>query len=493
MTETGSRRSVRPNPPMHDGRSSVQPPSGSVFPKSEPPSGALASEDFLYHLHRGSEFLQDSQVDKAKEELESALRLQPRDVEGQGLLGIVYFRLGLYPRAIDIYEKISSILPHEIAPKVNLALCYLKTGQISQSRHVLEEVLAREPEHRRAWAYLGLILQKQADYGRAKSAFEKAGQVAMADRMRRLEEQAQSSADLLHENRPLELRNAAEGAFHELEFGETPFLAAESAEAGADPSGSGRWKSIELGEEQLPQPARLPSSALAAAPENELTSEYVDAHRARSAVLPMPLASYLREHRLSRPLTRQAALIDEGTVQLSLFRPFAIRANGIRAAILTRDTWGESRLGRCIRAHEIDETLGGAEDPMVSVLVEGEMIARAPNQKLSLLELHDESLTVKEAHVFGFDQQLRYECTRVDLDGSEPLPMLEISGKGLVVMRWATLPRTLAVGERCNLIRGEALAGWTGRIVASPIDAADAPGKLRGFVSLTGEGQILVV
>src|SRR5258708_22018536 len=71
-----------------------------------PPSSNFDGEDFLFHLYRGSELLQDNCVSEAKEELELALRVQPQDIEGQGLLAVVYFRLGLYPRAIEIYEDI---------------------------------------------------------------------------------------------------------------------------------------------------------------------------------------------------------------------------------------------------------------------------------------------------------------------------------------------------------------------------------------------------
>src|SRR3990167_8809802 len=86
----------------------------------------LASEDFLFHLYRGSELLQDNRVGEAKEELEQALQLQPRDPKGQDLLAVVYFRLGMYPRAIQIYELLARDNPNEPALLVNLALCYLK-------------------------------------------------------------------------------------------------------------------------------------------------------------------------------------------------------------------------------------------------------------------------------------------------------------------------------------------------------------------------------
>ena len=80
--------------------------------RSVPPD---ATEDFLFHLYRGSELLQDNRVHEAKEELEQALKLQPRDAKGQDLLAVVYFRLGLYPRAIEIYEELVRAFPGDPA------------------------------------------------------------------------------------------------------------------------------------------------------------------------------------------------------------------------------------------------------------------------------------------------------------------------------------------------------------------------------------------
>jgi Flp pilus assembly protein TadD len=470
----------------------MEPPPDSAFPKSEPPSGALASDDFLYHLYRGSEFLQDNRVEEAKEELERALKLQPRDVEGHGLLGIVYFRLGLYPRAIDIYERITQVAPLEIAPKVNLALCYLKTGQLAQSRQALEDVIAREPKHRRAWAYLGLIFQRNGEFSKAKVAFQNAGQIGMADRMQKLEEQEQQGAAVLIENHPLELRDAADGAFQELEHGKSPFAFAESTETRAATAGSSRWEAIELGEAILPQPSRLPKAGVPQLPETEFSAEFTDSRDERSSALAVPLGNFVQSRRLLQPVTRQATLIDECTVHLSLVRPFAVRASSVRAVHVAQDAWSESRLLRRTRAREFDEPLGGAKDPIVRVVGDGELIARAQNQKLTLVELNDECLTLREGCVLGFDGQLHYEWTRLALFGTEALPMLELSGKGLIILRWTTFPRTLNVGERCTLVHGDVLAGWTGRLVPKSIDAAESPGKLRGFVGFTGEGQILV-
>ena len=110
---------------------------------------------------------------------------------------------------------------------------------------------------------------------------------------------------------------------------------------------------------------------------------------------------------------RQAALIDESTVHVSLLRPFSIRASSVRAVTVSKDAWTETRLLRRARARDFDEPLGGASDPIVNVEGDGEMIARAENQRLALLELDDECLTIKEDILFGFDAQLRYDV----LDG----------------------------------------------------------------------------
>src|SRR6478735_6374501 len=113
------------------------------------------TEDFLFHLYRGSELLQDNRVHEAKDELEQALKLQPRDAKGQDLLGVVYFRLGMYPRAIEIYEELVRAFPGDPALCQNLALSYLKTGQPEKSRLLLEEVVVAQPNHLKAWSYLG--------------------------------------------------------------------------------------------------------------------------------------------------------------------------------------------------------------------------------------------------------------------------------------------------------------------------------------------------
>ncbi len=195
---------------------------------SEAPSAKFDGEDFLFHLYRGSELLQDNCVSEAKEELERALRVQPQDIEGQGLLGVVYFRLGLYPRAQEIYRDIIRVRPEEISPRVNLALCYLKTGQSQLARECLEEVTARVPDHVRAWGYLGLVHERLADFEKARDAFDRAGQPHLVRRMQQLIEQTAQLPESVHPPERAEVRAAAADAVQELETDEAGFSRASA-------------------------------------------------------------------------------------------------------------------------------------------------------------------------------------------------------------------------------------------------------------------------
>ena len=146
-------------------------------------TAADATEDFLFHLYRGSELLQDNRVHEAKAELEQALGLQPRDAKGQDLLAVVYFRLGMYPRAIEIYEELARAFPGDATLSQNLGLCYLKTGQAEKARTILEALVMAQPDNARAFSYLGLVHERLGDYAKARVAFERGQQPGMAKRM----------------------------------------------------------------------------------------------------------------------------------------------------------------------------------------------------------------------------------------------------------------------------------------------------------------------
>jgi uncharacterized protein (AIM24 family) len=207
-----------------------------------------ANEDFLFHLYRGSELLQDNRAHEAKEELERALHLQPNDTKGQDLLAVVYFRLDLYPRAIAIYEQLRRTSPRDPALLLNLALCYLKTGQAAPARRDLETLLEVNPTHARAWGYLGLACERLGALGDAQRAFEHGGHGQMARRIADRRATQMPPAVFPDEARPSpEVRAVIAAAYEELDAGELAFELAQPA-SDTRAEAPDHWRSVELGQ-----------------------------------------------------------------------------------------------------------------------------------------------------------------------------------------------------------------------------------------------------
>ena len=268
----GAQRGPFDSPPHRDAGDAPAPsrrltPSIGLAPDSDGPNEA-ANEDFLFHLYRGSELLQDNRAHEAKEELERALHLQPHDAKGQDLLAVVYFRLGLYPRAISIYEQLRRTSPRDPALLLNLALCYLKTGQAGLARRDLEQLLAVNPSHSRAWGYLGLACERLGALGDAQRAFDQGGHTQMARRMaERRTSQSPPPMVPAESSASREVREVVAAAYEELDAGELSFALAEPVSDTRDDSGDS-WRSLELGQVADAAPRSLRGAELAQATES---------------------------------------------------------------------------------------------------------------------------------------------------------------------------------------------------------------------------------
>jgi hypothetical protein len=477
-----------------------------------PSAGSFDGEDFLYHLYRGSELLQDNCVPQAKEELERALKLQPQDTEGQGLLGVVYFRLGLYPRAIGIYEEIIKDRPNEVSPRVNLGLCYLKTGQMHLARDVLEEVIQRVPDHVRAWGYLGLTFERLGELARAEQAFDKAGQPNLARRMQRMlaeQAQAQSQPEPVDPERA-EVRLAAADAVQELDGREGGFSRV-GIEDEADPSRSGRWRAVELGDASvppLPKLRRTPSLVGRLGPAVPAISEPPELGRDS---VPPP-ASLRAPPSLRAPMATSGALALEGG--LAFPEPpdkvlitgarigtcvtgegFSARSDVISSiAYFGAKPLAPTPLMRRLRGRETNEPFGagsslwhGYEGAAKCVIIAGR------DRTLWALELADEFVYVREASLLAFESSVRYENGRLAAGGREPVAMVQLSGKGFAVLETHGPVSALSVGQDTQaVVRVDDVIGWTGRLLGQAVDTEASPGKLPGAVAFSGEGALLL-
>jgi uncharacterized protein (AIM24 family) len=458
----------------------------------------VAQEDFLFHLYRGSELLQENRVLEAKEELEFALTLQPLDPKGQDLLGAVYFRVGLYPRAIQIYEGLVTQFARDVSIKINLALCYLKTGQPDPARRVLEEAVRLNPEHKRAWGYLGLALQKLGEVEQAQLAFERGGHEMMARRMiepRPSRPAASGWPSGLEES----VRSMAETAFSELDAGELRFALAE---AGSSRPGDGPWHTLELGEAASPPKTKYISTLRP----HERTDHGAPIPRqpardgdpaqvvARSGVGGTPAmlvpttADAVERHATGVLLVR----VDEA-------HAFAGRLESLRVIAGTAST---RVLHRRARDAQTSEVLGGIGSPVVLIAGQAQLVlAPRTSRGIELLRLDDDLAFVREDALLGFELSLVYENGRVALDAdvtgartaTDGVPVVQLRGRGALVLELAgKLGGVPCTPGRPLLVRREWVIGWLGRLVPRALPATESPNGQRGIIGFSGEGTVLV-
>jgi uncharacterized protein (AIM24 family) len=468
----------------------------------------VAQEDFLFHLYRGSELLQENRVLEAKEELEFALTMQPLDPKGQDLLGAVYFRVGLYPRAIQIYEGLATQFPRDVAVKINLALCYLKTGQPEPARRTLRDAVQLNPHHKRAWGYMGLALQKLGELEQAQIAFERGGHAIMA---KRLMERRQRPTSAPGKQAALEIddgvRSVAAMAFSELETGELPFALAEPESSGA---GEGQWHTLELGDAGMqrpprhtpappppdgPPPARPTKPALASAPTLALAPAPASPAPAKNRAGQAPALLLATP---DQPLVKHAT--DVLLLRIEAGQSFAVRLEALRVIAGTSST---RALHRRSADAETNEVLGGIGSPLVCIRGAAELaLAARSKRELTVLTLDDEPICVFEDTLLAFDLGMSYENARVRLDGEAAGTRTSTEGGAMTVQLRGSGALVLELGGRLGgvpctsgrplLARREWVVGWLGPLVARPVPSAESPNGQRGLVGFAGEGTVLL-
>lgn len=427
-----------------------------------------ADEDFLFHLYRGSDLLVSGDVEQAKEALEHALRRQPEDPKGQDLLAGVYFRLGVYPRAIEIWLRLLPTHGDDATLRVNLALALLKTGQPGQALEHIHVALGLAPEHDRAWGYLGLIQWRLGRIAEAREAFLRGGQASMA---RRMEDVLGSSAGVIDApanddavRDAAAVRSAAEQAMADLELEPAP-LQVEATLPRRDRA-QGDWDTREPGEEVVPR--RMPTA------------------RGLPAAAPPRLATAIDSWMLAPPAGVALAVGPAGELFVHTTDAVHVRLEGVRA--MRGASRGEP-VARRARGRMLDGDIGG-DRPVLLVRGPFAAVIDPPaGERFVGISLDGDSLYVREDALFAFDAGVRYESGRLPL-GEHALSLVQLHGTGTIVLALSRIPAAIGVGEQEPVhVAPGALVGWTGRLFPDvPTTGRDGS----ALVSFRGDGVILV-
>ena len=462
-------------------------------PLSAPPAerNLVPEADFLFHLYRGSELLHDNRLLEAQSELEYALSLEPSDARTQGLLAVVYFRSGFYARAVTTYRSLLEHDPNDPTLRLNLALCYLKTGQSQGARVELEALVMEDVGDVRAWGYLALALERLGYVDQACEAFARAGQPDLARRM--VEHRGASKP---RTQRGFELsEKAARGRGDG-----TPF----------EPLDSGTL-SIDLVHAEPHFESHAPPPIIAPEPRVKLdTLGWGTTPRAEPTTVwraPPPLANFIEDARVERlgdtggvtvMGTHLARVELDGTASPAgfAFRLDALRSyhGAIDPEILTR----QSRAGTATSQELAGETFGGIGTPFATMTGRGQLIVGPRSgQRIIAFALEDEVVFFRETALLGFDLSLAYENGRLGLSAAsaasgDATPLVQLRGTGTVLVELAADLLSLEVKTGGTTVRKEVVVGWAGRLLPRPLAGGDAPCGQRGLIVFSGEGSVLV-
>lgn len=131
------------------------------------------------HLHKGKEYFEQNEFQKAREELEAAYHFRPQDEKVLNLLGMSYFKLEMLPQAEEMYVTLAANNPEIYTLQSNLGLIRLKLNKLEQAEESLTNALELQPTNPKAHFYLGLLYEKLQKWDKALIHF----QDARADKM----------------------------------------------------------------------------------------------------------------------------------------------------------------------------------------------------------------------------------------------------------------------------------------------------------------------
>jgi len=359
---------------------------------------------------------------------------------------------------------------------------------------------------------LGLTFERLGELAKAEAAFEKAGQPNLARRMQRLlAEQAQAQNPPEHvDPERAEVRLAAADAVQELDGREGGFSRAVGEEE-QDPSRSGRWRAVELGDASvppLPRQQRMPSLVGRLGPAVPAISD--PSELARDSVPPPP-SLRAPPQSLRAPLATSGALALEGGLAFPdppvkvlvtgnrigtcvTTDGFSARSDVLSTVVFSGNAIAPTALMRRLRGRETGEPFGagssvwhGYEGAARAVVIAGR------ERMLWALELTDEFVYVREASLLAFESTVRYENGRLAAGGREPVAMVQLSGKGFAILETHGPVSALSVGQETQaVVRVDDVIGWTGRLLGQAVETDAAPGRLPGAVAFSGEGALLL-
>jgi tetratricopeptide (TPR) repeat protein len=126
------------------------------------------------HSNLGVAYKRKGAYDKAIKEYEKALAGNPNLTEARNNLGLAYYEQGMYDKAVEEYEKALAINPALAETRYNLGLVYYFQGMVDKAVEEYEKAIAINPAFAVAHYKLGLTYYEKNNFAQAKIHIERA-------------------------------------------------------------------------------------------------------------------------------------------------------------------------------------------------------------------------------------------------------------------------------------------------------------------------------
>ncbi|WP_309888723.1 tetratricopeptide repeat protein [Archangium sp.] len=463
-------------------------------------------EEFLKHLYRGGELLAQGNAGEARSFLERAHQLQPRNEKGRNLLGLAYFKLGLFDRAAELYEALVRDNPVDATLRVNLGLVYLKTNALQRAMREFETATDLQPDHKKAHNYLGLALAQAGEYGRARQHFLQAGSEVMADKMARAiaGERFAKPAPVRPSLTQLPAVPARPATGGESQWG-TQFGLDERPSDAPPPPAAEEDQEMRFAEDEGP---------------GTYSGEATDNAQAYTEASSEPRPEVSLEEALPELPARIAAIRPGSEVpMLAELTPAvalagASRTNPFRAGhghfsafvegeLLTRLEGLVAYSGslqfqpepKRVRGRASEQPFGQGAGQLVRASGQGVLFLEAsPARSFLAVDLGDEGAYVREEFLFAFEEAVAFENGKVPSDVAPDLDLVHLRGQGRVVLSLSGTLRSVAVAQEAPVtVPLSHLVGWQGKVTPRVVSLPTAEGESpRVAVELSGEGFALI-
>ncbi|MEW5802528.1 MAG: tetratricopeptide repeat protein [bacterium] len=133
--------------------------------------------DVFTHFVLGYIYDQTGKTDQAIREFEETLRLDPRYVSAYNDLGTVYNRLGQYDKALEQFRKALELNPDYEESVENMGVVYFSMKDYDQAMKYFEQSRQMNLKNHKAYNNIGSVYLVRGDYQKAKEYIEKSHQL----------------------------------------------------------------------------------------------------------------------------------------------------------------------------------------------------------------------------------------------------------------------------------------------------------------------------